>query len=61
MGSCQTHIPLHVVSAGGAFRKSLTEFWLKETVPRDYPQLIVEVKSNEAPGPWWNRLNATLS
>jgi hypothetical protein len=50
-----------IVYPGGAFRKSLTEFWLQKTVPKDYDHLIVEVKSNEAPGSWWNRLNSSLS
>lgn len=50
-----------IVYPGGAFRKSLTEFWLKETVPKDYDHLIVEVKSHEAPGQWWNRLNSSQS
>jgi putative CocE/NonD family hydrolase len=50
-----------IIYPGGAFRKSLTEFWLKKTVPRDYDNLIAQVRANEAPGQWWDRLNASLS
>jgi len=44
---------------GGGYRKELVEHWLNGTVPDEARALIEEVKSNEAPGPWWNPINDT--
>lgn len=49
----QNSYPL--IYPGGAFRKSLIEFWLQHTVPDQSDELIERVKSHESPvDPYWD-------
>eukprot|EP01064_Diplonema_japonicum_P037256 TRINITY_DN8679_c0_g3_i1.p1 TRINITY_DN8679_c0_g3~~TRINITY_DN8679_c0_g3_i1.p1 ORF type:complete len:600 (+),score=91.99 TRINITY_DN8679_c0_g3_i1:69-1802(+) len=44
---------------GGAYRESLNTGWLSAIFPEQAHGLIREVKRNEAPGTWWDPVNAT--
>jgi len=50
-----------VIYPGGAFRYELIEAWLNGTVPNQAAGLIQDVRENEAPGVWWDKLNLTKS
>jgi predicted acyl esterase len=44
---------------GGAYRKTLTDAWLKSNVrtQKAADKVISDVRAREAPSTWWNRLN----
>ena len=39
---------------GGTYRANLIEKWLKGTVPKQAEAIIQHVRTEEAPGPWWD-------
>ena len=50
-----------IIFPGGAYRESLTDGWMKKTLPDDSQACIDEIKSNEHPGDWWEPLNMSIS
>lgn len=46
---------------GGAYRESLIDGWLKDTVPTQYAAADALARSQETPGgPWWAAVNGSL-
>jgi predicted acyl esterase len=46
---------------GGAYRESLIDGWLKDTVPTQYATVDALVRNEEQPGrPWWDAVNGSM-
>ena len=46
---------------GGAYRESLIDGWLKDTVPTQYTAVDALVRNEEQPGrPWWDAVNGSM-
>jgi len=46
---------------GGAYRESLIDGWLKDTVPTQYNAVDSLVRNEEQPGrPWWDAVNGSM-
>ena len=46
---------------GGAYRESLIDGWLKDTVPDAYARTDALVRNEEQPGrPWWDAVNGSM-
>jgi predicted acyl esterase len=51
-----------IIFPGGAYRESLATTWMQDTVrPYDAENAVLEVKTNEQPGDWWECLNMTVA
>lgn len=48
-----------IIYGDGMYHQSLTEMWMRFTVPTQAKECIEEIKANEYPGQWWVPLNLT--